>query len=266
MRRLLFLCCLCMISGAVGASPKMHTPSAVKDIHSPEGAHIRVLLEKETRAALLEVRGPYRIISLEGKKALSSGNYGKRYVVHAVRDGIRFGEEFPDLKEISIIPTSPQTDLFLNGFQYKGAFHIYLNENRRLTIVNSLPVEKYLRSTLAVKDVALKSKAAQEAYAILQRTRAIDSLKREEALWDVSAKDEGYFGFGVTSGESVLEKAVEMTPFMVLGGDKGEAHAASPSKIQELAQMGLDAKMILESLYPTACLGITPSKRELEMR
>jgi hypothetical protein len=265
MKRLI-LCCLTLVCSSLVAAPKMHAPTASKVAHSPEGSHIRVLIERETRAALLEVRGPYRIISNDTKKALSSGNYGKRYVVHAVKEGIRFGEEFPDVAEISIIPTSSQTDIFLNGYQYKGAFHVYLNENRRLTIVNELPVETYLKSTLSVNVAPLRSKAAREAFAILQRTRAIESLKGEEALWDVEASSEGYFGYGVTHREGSLEQAVDWTPFMVLGGVNAEACKASPYKLQELANMGLDAKMILESLYPTACLGITLTRSELASR
>jgi hypothetical protein len=112
----------------------------------------------------------------------------------------------------------------------------------------------------------VRTKAAREAFAILERTRAIDSLKGDEALWDVEAGTEGYFGYGVTHHSGSLEQAVDWTPYMVLGGVKAEACSASPYKLQELANMGLDAKMILESLYPTACLGITLTKSELASR
>src|SRR5690625_2315260 len=126
--RALFLCGLLLtlpLGAALVRAPNTHTKSL------PIGPKIRVLLEKDVNSAFLEVKGNYRVVRKDSGSTLSSVNMGKRYVVHALQDGLRWGEEYPDIYQISIIPTHPSALIYVDGIQYKGAVSIYhVRDNR----------------------------------------------------------------------------------------------------------------------------------------
>lgn len=261
-RTLLIGCC---IFGVHLEAAKMHAPQSVISQTKPEGAKIRVLLAKGVNSALIEARGPYRILSDDGKHILGAGSVGKRYVMHAIQKGIRWGEEFPEENHLIMVPIGEQTDFFVNGFQYKGALHVYYDEQFKLTFVNEISVEKYLTSLLALAPCTLESKTAQEAFVIVKRTQAIHGLSHtRDQRWDVEAKKVGYFGYGVTNTSNSLEQAVALTPFMILNG-AGICKLNSYEIFDELALKGQDARQILNRCFPKADLGITLSKKELAL-
>jgi len=236
--------------------------------YQSQGPMIRVLLEKGANAALLEAKGEYAVINKENGKLLSTGTTGKRFVVHSLEGGLKWGEEYPDVFQIAVIPRNPKTMLYVNGMQYKGAVSVYRAREGRILVVNELPIEDYLKSVLSLQLEAPLTKEAGAAIAIAARTEAF-AITRErdpKKLWDVVASEVNYFGHAVTMQKDLaIEPAVNETKFMVLEstqeGKPLRLVSIVPQKAQEFADRGFDAKKILQNSYPHSKLSVTSTTR-----
>lgn len=240
---------------------KVYGPS--EEALPPAGPKIRVLIAQAAPSALVEAKGAYRVIRPENGTQISFGLVGKRYIVHAIDGGLRWGEEYPDVSQFTIYPANLQTIFYVDGYQYKGALHVYLDQNRRVTLVNEVPIEDYLRATLALKLDRIHSSEAVCAMAIAARTEAYAAAlagRAAKSPWDVKAVEVGYFGNGVALQKNGVEKSVDHTRFMVMETTSGSPIPQVrliPSKVEELAQAGQDAKKILRTCFPRTQLNVT---------
>lgn len=254
----------------LSAAP-MQRPGSKRAQMAPIGPKIHVLLEKDAASALVEAKGSYKVIRKDTGGRLSYGTVGKRFVMHALQQGLRWGEEYPDVYQISVIPTSRDTTISVNGIQYKGGISVYHMRDNRITIVNEVPIEDYLKSTLAVKyEEGSLSEEAMAALAIIERTEAYSkALARSARPWDVAARETGYFGSGVAQPK-YIEASIDSTKFMVLESLKENTPIQNPhlsaSKADELALKGMDAQKILKSAFPAAKIGATISADEVSIR
>lgn len=228
-----------------------------------EGPRIKVLLEKNIYSALLEAKGEYAVINKATGELLSTGQTGKRFVTHALQEGLRWGEEYPDVFQFSVVPRSPTTMMYVNGMQYKGAISVYHCKDKKVAIVNEVSLEDYLKSTLTVDIERKFSKEALAAIVIAARTEAFAKIKTNTSNkpWDITSQEGNYFGFAVTCQKKSVEEAIDWTRFMVLesGSEGGPIQNLnlSAEKAQELADRGFDAKKILQNACPSAKLSVT---------
>lgn len=257
----------------LAASPKMHGPTSHNKEVQVEGPTVRVLLGSGINSALLEAKGPYRVVRCDRGTFLSGGLVGKRYVVHSMQNGLRWGEEFPQTTALSVIPSSPQTQFFVNGFQYRGAITVLSDSKGQLTIINEAPIEDFVKSVIAVKYQRAMSKEAAAALAIVERTRIFSKVLeagRNDRPWDVTAKECSYCGYGVTHNRNGIDAAVDYTPFMIVQSRSGKESLTdlrlSLPKAVELAQLGFDAKRILSECFPQAVLGLTADVDQFAVR
>ncbi|MCH9755532.1 MAG: hypothetical protein K0U11_06730, partial [Gammaproteobacteria bacterium] len=88
--------------------------------------------------------------------------------------------------------------------------------------------------------------------------------EKSNALWDVTAKESGYLGYGVTHNHNGVDEAVDWTPFMVMRSR--EDLKLSLPKAVEMAQMGFNAKRILSECFPHAQLGLTADPSQFAVR
>lgn len=228
---------------------------AAKQQAMDRGAMIRVQLKEDVSSALLEAKGPYRVVKRSGHM-LSRGSIGKRFVIHPIADGLRWGEEYPDDSFVTIEPQSEKTLLFVDGIQYQGCICICLTSKHKICVVNEVSLENYLHSVLAQRFEKPLSDEVMAAYVIAARTEALLlSENSPHSLWDVKAQDVSYFGYGVTCRDNGVESAIARTQFMVLEPANQPLSAFCFSKVEELAENGADAKQILLSLFPKAKIG-----------
>lgn len=252
----------CLLATPMAYAAKMHT-FAGKEEQIPIGPKIRVLLTKGTPTALIEAKGPYRVIDRERGEILSGGMVGKRYPMHGIQGGLRWGEEYPGVTHLTLVGTHADTTFFVNGFQYKGFLDLYLDRDHHLAVVNEVSIEDYVQSTVAVHISEELCREALAAYTIAARTEAYAlSLigKKSQKLWDVRARDVGYFGYGVTLQKNGVEQSIRDTRFMVLESAKGvpvSGMRVAERKLEELAVSGLNAKQMLQNCYPHTQLGVT---------
>lgn len=234
-------------------------PKSKVEAIAEEEVTIRVLLESDILGAILEVRGPYAVIRQDKKTVLSSGNVGKRFAVQAIDEGLRWGEEYPDVFAIRVIPRAHDTRMFVDGMQYTGAISIYCTEEGRVTLVNEVPLEDYLKSTLAASCESSLSGEALAAVVIGARTLAYKATvdhKNDAFPWDVTAKETGYLGYGVIYQKNGVEAAVDKTRHLIVM-DQAKLPAdikVSKQKAEELAATGMDAREILRKCAPTTSM------------
>lgn len=257
------VCGWLLCSAPIFALP-MQGPTRYQREMTMPGPRIRVLLEQDVNSAFLEAKGAFRVLRRDSGSALSSGSMGKRFVVHALQDGLRWGEEYPDVYQICLVPMTKESSFLVNGIQYKGAISIYHVQDNRITIVNEVSIEDYVKSALTVCYEEPLSKEAMAALAIATRTEAYSKVvqnARSARPWDIAAHETCYYGFGVTQRKNGVEEAVDWTRYMVLESVKQKGPAQnlrlSPDRVEELAKQGFDARKILTTLFPQTKIGAT---------
>ena len=180
-------------------------------------ATIKVLLLKHADGALLEAKGSYEVVNPEDHKHLSSGFRGKRFYVHPHSRGVKWGEDFPDIFQLKIIPKSPETTFLVDGVQYKGCLEVY-HIDGKIHLVNEVDIENYLKSRLTTYflDADLKTEV-MDAVTIAERTHAYYTVMRsEDAFWHVDAKKVGYNGCGLTLQNLNVDRSVDATRHLIM--------------------------------------------------
>ncbi|MBI3900549.1 MAG: hypothetical protein HY324_00195, partial [Chlamydiia bacterium] len=178
--------------------------------------NIQILIEKEAKEALLEVRGPYYLFNpLDGSR-IAAGLLGKRFIIRELARGLKWGEEFPGIHQLYIKPRSPDTSIFINGIQYSGGVFVYGVEGK-IHVVNEVDIESYVKSILTTEFPTPMEPEVMAAVAIVTRTQAYyQSLKGQNGFWHIQAKESGYAGSALLVSKSPIERAVDSTKNLIL--------------------------------------------------
>ena len=141
---------------------------------------------------------------------------GKRKFIQAVHDGIKWGEEFPGLFQLVIIPDEKSTTTVVDGIEYTGPIFVY-DIGGSISIVNEVSIEDFLSSTLANAYKSDTSKEYLAAVAIAART-ATDYLSKnpKSPYFAVDGRAAGYEGKAVINNDSEIEQAIHDTRYMVM--------------------------------------------------
>ena len=242
---------------------------------------IRALVFRNEPATMLEVQGSFNIWDPYKNSKVSTKFSAKRELIEARPFGLKWGEEFPGLYQMKIVPDYPESRVVVNGTEYKGVVYIY-DVNGKLCVINELDIEDYVESVLSGLFDKPLSKEAMNAIAIAARTDAYHhSTHSTNPYWHVDGEKSGYYGYAVTKKKNGVDRAVESTKYMVLNlattysGPKIQTFpthivknetsliSAQPllpvSKIEHLAQVGLPADRILTSVFPNTTISLTHS-------
>ena len=187
---------------------KMHEPT--------QPQNIRILLKKDASEALLEVKGGYYIHNPYDGSRISSGMFGKRFLVRASKDGLKWGESFPGIHQIAIVPKSNDTSILLDGIQYDGIIAVY-KVGKKLHIVNEVSVESFLKATLSSQFTYPYEMEVMSAIAIAARTTAYFHVnKNPETFWHVGKDEYQYYGSALVIPDSSIVKAIDATRDMIM--------------------------------------------------
>jgi stage II sporulation protein D len=188
-------------------------------------SNIRVLLEQNKNEALLEVCGPYYILNPHDGSKVSSGILGKRFIVRSTTAGIKWGQEYPGIHQIVVIPRSADSKILLNGIQYEGAISIY-KVNDKLNIINEVDVESYLKSTLNAEFQNPLESEAMAAIAIAARTSAYFQIhNNKSAFWHINGESINYQGSAFVIPDSTTTQAIDATKNLILINPKEDQNA-----------------------------------------
>lgn len=177
---------------------------------------LKILIIHDTPGVVLEVKGKYKIYDPKTNSHMGKGYVGKRKYIQPLSDGLKWGEEFPGVFQIVIMPDDKATTTIVNGIEYKGRIYVY-DIGGTLSIVNDIPFDEYVKTILSTKLQQPMPEEALAALAITARTNAYYMKQHARSdFWDVEAKQIGYQGYALSNPTSLIEQAVKATHNMVM--------------------------------------------------
>ena len=240
-----------------------HTP--------PPPPTIKVLVLHDQDGAILEIKGKYKIQDPHANEHISTRLVGKSQFIQAIPSGLKWGEEFPGIHQLEMIPTTPETDIIVNGNRYPGSVTIY-NIGGTISIVNELTIEEYLANLLAEKYSQSLSEEALAALVISERTNAYFMAQHPKSnYFAVDGTQNGYKGIVSKEANSPVQRAIRNTRYMVMSRTglyegvvtpfavqweppskttKAELSHLSVAQADDLAKHGEHAAAILEKAFP----------------
>jgi stage II sporulation protein D len=198
---------------AYSAARELHTD--VSQINKP--ATIKILVGKQKKGALLEIKGRYHIYNPTDGVLVDTGILGRRDQITLTPQGIQWADILPiGLEQFRIVPGDSQCKILIDGIQYLGCIEAY-QERGGLTLINELDVENYIKSTLAPSFSSEKNQELLDAVAITARTNTYYHVGRNStANWHVDACEVGYLGFALANQNARLDRSIDNTKHMVM--------------------------------------------------
>lgn len=235
---------------------------------------IKVLIVQDSQGVVIETKGKYRLFDPKTNERISTRFIGKRKFIQALTDGLQWGEEFPGLHQLQIVPDTQGITTVVDGIEYRGAITVY-DVCGLVNVVNEVDVEDFLQSTLAPCFRDPQPSEALAALAIAARTDAYYLAQNPcSPFWAIDARTAGYQGYAVTHCNSMIEPAIQATRYLIMSKGvtpEGRASAfpvqwgqqvigkfvakATPSKVSvseadQMAQKGNHAAQILTKAFP----------------
>ena len=225
---------------------------------------------------VLEVKGKYQLFDPNTNSYLSTRFIGKRKFAQAAHDGIKWGEEFPGLHQMKIVPEEERATVSVDGVEYPGDVYVY-DIGGTVSVVNEVPIEDYLKSVLNAQfENDGLPKEAIAAIAIAARTNAAYQAQNpKNTYWSVEASKVGYEGKEVAERSNAINQAIDETRGMVMknGGslfpaEWGSTTGGKPHRekavfshitlfdVEEMAKKGDKADKILSKAFPNSVIQI----------
>jgi len=189
---------------------------------------IRVLIVHDQQGVVVEVKGKYKMYDPHNGEHLSTRFVGKRKFMQAVRDGLKWGEEFPGLYQLLIVPDETSTTTIVDGIEYRGPIYIY-DIGGTISVINEVSIEDFLASTLAQRREQLPEELLAAGVIVARTNAYYAAANPKNQYWSVDARPTNYQGFAVVDNNSLIQKAVVGTRHMVMSttpvGDNGQVTA-----------------------------------------
>ncbi len=232
---------------------------------------LRVLIAHDKPGVILEVKGKYKIYDPNTERHMGKGYIGKRKYIQPLSDGLRWGEEFPGVYQIVVVPDDKATTMIVDGIEYKGRVYVY-DIGGSLSIVNEIPFDEYVKISLSSKLQQTLPQEALAALVIAARTNAYYLQQQSQNnFWDIEAKQIEYQGSALANPSNLMEQVVKATHNMVMTESSrpfmtqwGKVNASDISKTPVvdskitldqavmLAHQGNHAAQILKKAFPYA--------------
>jgi stage II sporulation protein D len=271
----LTLCCLAG-AGQAGVWDKVQSTFG---INQPKPPMIKVLIVSNKDAVILEVKGQYNIKDPNTDSRLGTRFMGKGHLIQPTLGGLKWGEEFPGVYQIAIIPDDQHISTVVDGIEYRGNIYVY-DIKGKLSVVNEVDLEDYLSSVLAYEFREDYNPEAMAAVAIVERTNALfQSYSKANSYWNVKAEDVDYEGHGVTGRNNNVDQAIASTRYMVMSQNGQKAVTPFPAtwsygaqqsssipmlsidEADAMASKGSNAGQILSKKFPNTSLQLSYNKK-----
>jgi len=222
---------------------------------------IYVRLAKYVPSVLIEVKGEFRIYNPVTGALIATEWKNKRETARPSSKGIIFGDLFPGIHKMQIIPNHPNGSFLVNGIQYNGMLEIEQIEGA-LHIINRVDAENYIRSILTTHFPERKESALTDALAIISRTQAYYLIAHQgEVSWHVEADQVGYNGCSTFLHNPKIDCSVietrgqilmrQQRPFSATWDRQGTS-GLSLQQAAEMARKGNKSGAILKTFFPGA--------------
>lgn len=182
----------------------------------PPPPTMKVLLVNDHDGVILEVKGKYKVYDARTMQLIGKRYLGKRKFLQATQHGMVWGEEFPGIHQIAVVPEEASTTIMVDGVEYAGSIYAY-DVGGTISVVNHIDVEKYLDTVLPAEYRSQLPAEVLNALAITARTNAYYHAQNNKSpYWDVEAAKVGYRGETLSQRTDATSKALLDTQHMIL--------------------------------------------------
>lgn len=236
---------------------------------------VNLLIAHDRPGVILEVKGKYKLFDPRLDSYISTRFVGKRKFVQPLTDGLKWGEEFPGVHQIKIVPDDPKTTVLVDGVEYKGIVIVY-DIGGTISVVNEVPLEEYLQATLALQFDKKLHPEVSAAIAIAARTNTWYQVAHaNNPYWALEANKVGYQGYAASATGNGLSEGINETRGMVLTKEGrvfpiewGPISKSFPQQrdattshlslleVENLAKRGEHAAKILEQAFPGSAISM----------
>lgn len=194
----------------------------------PPQPTIKVLIAHDEPGVVLEVKGKYKLFDPRTGEHISTRFLGKRKYIQVAHDGLKWGEEFPGIYQLLIVPDDASTVTLVDGKEYQGSLAIY-DVGGAISVVNNTYVENFLASFLGALYTNPMPEEALAAIAIAARTTAYyQTANPRSQYWAVDGRQYGYQGNASVNSASGIDRALRATRYMVIGRNTPGSQSPSP--------------------------------------
>ncbi len=176
---------------------------------------IRVAVFQNLTDFVLTVQGPFSLVELNSGHQLLKSNSFKDVKVSASADGIMIKDEKYACTKIQIQPQY-DTTISIKKRKFRGKINIILGANHRMTVVNVVGLEDYIKGVLYHEVSPRWPIEALKAQAIAARTYAIYRIQHATVDFDVTNDIYSQVYGGKTSERYRTNLAVNRTQEQVL--------------------------------------------------
>ncbi len=253
------------VTSLFGGGAKKNTPT------------IKVLLGHDLDYANLEVAGRYTLYDPYKNYRIGTRFIGKSLPIESMLGGLRWGEEFPGVYQLKIVPDDASTVTLVDGTEYKGVIYVY-DIGGAISIVNEVDIEEFVTSVMNCRCARPYSPETLAAVAIAYRTNAYFKAKNtQNPYWQVDAAQVGYQGVATSKRNDSVAGAVAATQYMVMSltgiyeaqitpfqapvffqgdleAEEAVSQALSIDEAEKMAQEGLNAARILAKAFPKSTI------------
>lgn len=231
---------------------------------------IKALVVHDKVGVILEVKGKYKIIDPHTGQHIGTRFDGKRKFIQSLKGGLRWGEEFPGIHQLLIVPDEKLTTTIVDGIEYPGLIYVY-DVGGLISVVNQVPIEQMLGMSMVQYQRQQLPEELANALVMAARTSAYYYAENPKTdYWSVEAERLGYQGTGAQVA-GAIDKGIQATRYMVMSTStpnddtvrafpatwRGEPNTNGTVVSQitlaqagELADKGEDAAQILAKAYP----------------
>ncbi len=181
-----------------------------------EPLSIRVAILKDKDNVLIGVSGPFDIVDLKKNKVLFSGRDMSSAGVCAVKEGIKIKDSVYAAEAILIAPKK-KISVVVDKRRYRGNVSIFKDSLGKLTVVNKLDLESYIKGVLYHEISHKWPMDAIKAQAVAVRTYAMyqkEVMKNKN--YDVTADTSSQVYGGYLSEQTKTNRGVSLTQGEVL--------------------------------------------------
>ncbi len=262
----LLLSMVCGTFALQGSEPVVAHEKLSKIRYMPEKPTVKVLLAKEREVLNVEVHGAHNIYDpLSGTK-LESAFMGSSYYMYPTTDGMKWGQEFPGVYQLLVVPDEPSsTGVTVNGTTYGGVVAFYQVKDK-LAAVNWISLEEFTSSLLSsiFLPQEVDQREALASYAVIIRSKTYENmLVPRNKFWDLQGEVCGYKGRSTTRLDEPFVQAMQGSRLVVMS-PKEDSEGLTKELLADmlqtlpfetvvgLAQDGRTARNIIQRFSPNA--------------
>jgi stage II sporulation protein D len=192
----------------------MQLPTDISQHAKP--ATIRVLVGKQKNKIFLEAKGRHYVYNAASQILLSEESSTTKKWIQTNSHGLKWGELYPGVFQIRIVPADSNSTLLVDGIEYRGCVEIY-DLKGKLYAINEVDIERYLKSVMTSQFPTELDEEVMDAIAITARTNAYYlACRQTDSFWHVESQDVGYQGCAVSMQNLHTNRAINSTRHMVM--------------------------------------------------